>query len=126
MDPITNLTSIGTYSTIHGMLTRMIDALKSREITTVFTSLTSGNEELETTDVGVSSLMDTWLLVRNIEVAGRRTRGIYVLKSRGTAHSNEIREFRLSDEGIELAVSVPASRAFGSDMGQSAGGGTDA
>jgi len=118
VDPITNLTSIGTYSTIRGMLTRMIDALKSREVTTVFTSLTSGNEQLETTDVGVSSLMDTWLLVRNLEVDGRRTRGVYVLKSRGTAHSNEVREFRLSADGIELAESVPAARAFGSGMGQ--------
>ena len=114
IDPITNLTSIGTYSTIRGMLTRMIDALKSREITTVFTSLTSGDEQPETTDVGVSSLMDTWLLVRNLEVDGRRTRGLYVLKSRGTAHSNEVREFRLSDDGIELAESVPALHAFGS------------
>ena len=125
VDPITNLTSIGTYSTIHGMLTRMIDAMKSREITTVFTSLTSGNEELETTDVGVSSLMDTWLLVRNIEVAGGRTRGLYVLKSRGIAHSNEIREFLLSDQGIELAVSVPASAPSAATWGK-ARGGTDA
>lgn len=113
VDPITNLSSVGTYSAIRGMLTRMIDALKSREITTVFTSLTGGNEQPETTDVGVSSLMDAWLLVRNLEVAGRRTRGLYVLKARGIAHSNEIREFRLSDEGIELADSIPAVHAFG-------------
>jgi circadian clock protein KaiC len=52
--------------------------------------------------------------VRNLEVAGRRTRGLYVLKARGTAHSNEVREFRLSDEGIELAESIPAAHVFGS------------
>jgi circadian clock protein KaiC len=118
IDPITNLTSIGTYSTIRGMLTRMIDTMKSKEITTVFTSLTEEGSA-ERTDVGVSSLMDTWLLVRNLEVDGRRTRGLYVLKARGIAHSNEIREFRLSDGGIELADSIPAAHVFGS--GQTAG-----
>jgi circadian clock protein KaiC len=102
IDPITNLTSIGTYSSISATLTRLIDAMKSREITALFTSLTEGGETAESTEVGISSLMDTWILVRNLEAMGKRTRGLYVLKSRGMAHSNEIREFVLSDDGVDL------------------------
>ena len=107
IDPITNLTSIGTHSSIRATLTRLIDAMKSREITALFTSLTEGGENAESTDVGVSSLMDTWVLVRNLEAEGKRTRGLYVLKSRGMAHSNEIREFVLSDDGVDL-LDLPA------------------
>ena len=107
IDPITNLTSIGTYTSIRATLTRLIDAMKSREITALFTSLTEGGENAESTDVGVSSLMDTWVLVRNLEAEGERTRGLYVLKSRGMAHSNEICEFVLSSEGVDL-VELPA------------------
>ena len=102
IDPITNLTSIGTYSSIRATLTRLIDAMKSREITALFTSLTEGGDSAESTEVGISSLMDTWILVRNLEVKGKRTRGLYVLKSRGMAHSNEIREFVLSADGVDL------------------------
>ena len=76
--------------------------MKSREITALFTSLSEGGEHPEKTDVGISSLMDTWILVRNLEVEGMRTRGLYVLKSRGVAHSNEIRELVLSDHGVDL------------------------
>jgi circadian clock protein KaiC len=71
-------------------------------VTTIFTSLTSGGEVLEQTEVGVSSLMDTWLLVRMLESNGERNRILYVLKSRGLAHSNQMREFVLSDKGINL------------------------
>ena len=102
IDPITNLTSIGTYSSIRATLTRLIDAVKSRGITAFFTSLTEGGESSERTAVGISSLMDTWILVRNLEAKGTRIRGLYVLKSRGTAHSNEIREFVLSSDGVDL------------------------
>jgi circadian clock protein KaiC len=102
IDPITNLTSIGTGSSIRATLTRLIDAMKTRKITALFTSLTEGGESAEATNVGISSLMDTWILVRNLEVGGKRIRGLYVLKSRGVAHSNEIREFVLSSEGIDL------------------------
>jgi circadian clock protein KaiC len=101
IDPITNLTSIGTHSSIRATLTRMIDAMKSRAITALFTSLTGGGEYAEI-DVGVSSLMDTWIRLRNIETDGALTRGIYVRKSRGMAHSNEIREFVLSAHGLDL------------------------
>ena len=102
VDPITNLTSIGTYRSIRSTLTRVIDAMKSRQITAVFTSLTEGGGAPEATDVGVSSLMDTWVLLRNLEVSGERTRGLYVLKSRGMPHSNQIREFVLSSSGVDL------------------------
>jgi len=102
IDPITNLTSIGTYSSIKATLTRLIDTMKTRHITALFTSLTDASGYAENTDVGVSSLMDTWILVRNLEARGERTRGLYVLKSRGMAHSNQIREFVLSSNGIDL------------------------
>jgi circadian clock protein KaiC len=93
---------IGTAAETKAMLTRLIDFLKSHEITTVFTSLTSETDNPETTEVGISSLMDTWLLVRNLEYNGERTRGLYILKSRGMAHSHQIREFTLTDHGAKL------------------------
>jgi circadian clock protein KaiC len=102
MDPITNLTSVGEVEDIKSMLTRVMDFLKSRLITTLFNSLTEGGLAIERTDVGISSLMDTWLLLQNVESAGERNRILYLLKSRGMAHSNQVREFLLSDSGIEL------------------------
>jgi circadian clock protein KaiC len=84
------------------MLLRLVDFLKSEQITAFFTSLTSGGEALERTEVEVSSLIDTWLLLRDIELGGERNRGLYVLKSRGMAHSNQIREFLLTPHGIDL------------------------
>jgi circadian clock protein KaiC len=103
LDPITNLTSVGGGDESKAMLLRLIDFLKSRGITTIFTSLTAGGEALEQSEVGVSSLMDTWILVRMLESSGERNRLLYVLKSRGMPHSNQMREFRLSDKGILLA-----------------------
>lgn len=100
-DPVTNLINIGTENEVKSMLTRLIDWLKVEQITTFFTSLTNGNT-IEDSEVGISSLMDTWVQLRNIESNGERNRGLYVLKSRGTAHSNQIREFVLSNEGVEL------------------------
>ncbi|MHB9030387.1 MAG: circadian clock protein KaiC, partial [Candidatus Latescibacterota bacterium] len=70
--------------------------------TAFFTNLTSERDTLEVTDVYISSLIDTWLLLRDIEIGGERNRGLYVLKSRGMAHSNQIREFKLTDQGIQL------------------------
>ena len=102
LDPIGTLTMAGTVSDTTSMLTRLMDFLKSQQITAVWTNLTSG-EEKEKTDVGISSLVDTWLLLRDIELSGERNRAMYVLKSRGMAHSNQIREFLLTDHGIELA-----------------------
>ena len=102
VDPITNFLAIGDKIETKSMLTRLIDFLKTRQITGLFTSLTSAGSYLEDSEVEVSSLMDAWLLVKNIESNGERNRGLYILKARGIAHSNQIREFLLTDRGIEL------------------------
>lgn len=102
VDPITGMTNIGTVAEVKAMLMRLIDMLKNHAITTLCTSLTQGGDNLEQTEVAVTSLMDTWLLVRDIEFNGERTRGLYVLKSRGMAHSNQIREFLITGQGIDL------------------------
>jgi circadian clock protein KaiC len=102
MDPITNLASIGNPEDVKAMLMRLIDYLKNKQVTVVFTSLTGGGDALEQSEVGISSLMDTWLLVRMLESEGELNRLLYVLKSRGMAHSNQMREFRFSDDGIDL------------------------
>ena len=102
VDPLTNLINVGSTNEVRAALVRLIDLLKVRQVTGFFTSLTHGGDDLEQTEVGVSSLMDTWILLRNIESNGERNRGIYVLKSRGTAHSNQIREFVLTNHGVEL------------------------
>jgi circadian clock protein KaiC len=102
VDPISNLAEAGTLRDAGAMLTRLLDFLKGQQITAVFTSLTGGSSAREATDVGVSSVIDSWLLLRDIELGGERNRGLYVLKSRGTAHSNQIREFLLTGHGVEL------------------------
>jgi circadian clock protein KaiC len=102
MDPITNMLSIGETDEVKAMFTRVIDFLKGAGITTIFTSLTAGGDALEQSEIGISSLMDTWLLVRMLETRGERNRLLYVLKSRGMAHSNQMREFMLTDDGIKL------------------------
>ena len=102
VDPVTNFVNVGGAEDVKSMLSRLIDLLKSRQITLMCTSLTAGGDNEQQSEVGVSSLMDTWLLVRNLETAGERNRALYVLKSRGMAHSNQVREFVLSSRGIEL------------------------
>lgn len=102
IDPLTNLISTGNQLDVKAMLTRLIDYLKVKKITTLFSTLTAAGSAIEQTEVGISSLMDTWLLLREIERNSERTRGLYVLKSRGMAHSNRIREFLLTDNGIQL------------------------
>jgi circadian clock protein KaiC len=102
LDPITNLTAVGGDAEIKAMLTRVIDFLKGRGITAIFTSLTSAGAATEQSEVGVSSLMDAWLLLSMVQSASERNRVLYVLKSRGMAHSNQLREFILSDKGIDL------------------------
>ena len=101
IDPITNLLDVGSSSDVRAMLTRTIDHLKSEGITALFTSLTQGRDETETTEAQVSSLMDTWILMTMRESDRRRRRDIAVLKSRGMAHSNEIRGFVLTSRGFE-------------------------
>jgi circadian clock protein KaiC len=112
VDPITNFIAAGSGLEVKAMLMRLIDYFKMERTTAMFTSLTRGGSELEQTEVGVSSLMDTWLLLRDIESNGERNRGLYILKSRGMAHSNQIREFLLTERGIEL-VDVYAGSAGG-------------
>ncbi|MDB5298816.1 MAG: circadian clock protein KaiC [Phycisphaerales bacterium] len=102
VDPISNLTTAGSTFEVRAMLLRLIDFLKMRQITALLTNLTAGGTILEGTDVSVSSLVDTWLLLRNLEHNGERNRGIYVLKSRGMAHSNQVREFLITADGVKL------------------------
>jgi circadian clock protein KaiC len=102
IDPISNFSSSGGSSDASLMLLRLIDYLKAQQITAFLTHLTSGGKAAEATDVGISSIIDTWLLLRDIELGGERNRGLYVLKSRGMAHSNQIREFAITPEGIQL------------------------
>jgi circadian clock protein KaiC len=103
VDPMTSLLAAGAVADVHPMLFRLIDFLKQRGLTAFLTALTSGAAAEEATELGVSSIVDTWLLLRDIELSGERNRGMFVLKSRGMAHSNQIREFRFTNEGVELA-----------------------
>ena len=102
VDPISNFTASGSNSDAESMLLRLVDFLKARQITAFMTNLTAGGNAWERTDIGISSIIDTWLLLRDIELGGERNRGMYVLKSRGMKHSNQIREFLLTSEGVQL------------------------
>lgn len=102
VDPISNFLAVGDAIETKSMLTRLIDFLKTQQITAMFTTLTGATSEIEDSEVGVSSLMDAWLLVKNIESNGERNRGLYILKARGIAHSNQVREFRLTNHGMEI------------------------
>lgn len=110
MDPINTFFGGDKEFEVKTMLIRIVDFLKANQITALFTNLTINHSALENTDVGISSLIDTWLLLRDIELNGERNRGMYVLKSRGMANSNQIREFIITSHGVELrAVYVGAS-----------------
>jgi circadian clock protein KaiC len=102
LDPVGSLVQAGNRNDAHSMLIRLIDFLKQQGITALLTNLTSGGGALEKTDVEISSIVDTWLLMRDIELEGERNRSLYVLKSRGMAHSNQLREFLLTERGIDL------------------------
>ena len=102
IDPISNLVTSGFDTEVGSMLSRLIDYLKKDLVTILFTNLTHGGKALEITDIGISSVMDTWLLLRDIELGGERNRVMYILKSRGMAHSNQLREFLISDHGLDL------------------------
>jgi len=102
VDPISNLTNAGTTSEVKSILTRLIDYLKMNKISTFLTDLTHFGGSLEHTSEEISSLIDTWLLLRDIELQGERNRGLYILKSRGMAHSNQIQEFLITNQGIDL------------------------
>jgi circadian clock protein KaiC len=102
IDPITNLLAVGTQVDVRAMLTRLIDFLKKKNITAFFTSLTGSGADLASTEVMISSLMDTWMLVESEAVDRRRRRLLFALKSRGMATSDEVREFRLTDRGFDI------------------------
>lgn len=102
VDPLNSFVVGSNQTDVKAMLMRMVDFLKMHQITAFFSSLTTGGTALEHTDIAISSLIDTWLLLRDIESSGERNRGLYVLKSRGMAHSNQIREFLLTDNGVQL------------------------
>jgi circadian clock protein KaiC len=102
IDPVSSLSRGTSKGDVSAMLTRQIYYLKSAGITAVMTSLTEGGNDLEHTELSISSLVDTWLLAITMQTSGERNRGLYVLKSRGMAHSNQIREFLLSSEGVSL------------------------
>ncbi|MBS1520158.1 MAG: circadian clock protein KaiC [Bacteroidetes bacterium] len=102
LDPITNFISIGSLSEVKNMLIRLIDFLQGEQITVMFTALTLGDLVYDQTDEAISSLVDAWLMVKDIEANGERNRGMYVMKSRGMKHSNQVREFVISDDGLEL------------------------
>ena len=102
MDPITSLMDAGTASECRAMVTRLVDYLKAGQVTTLFTSLTQAGHSLQQSEASMSSLMDSWLLLQDFEGNGERNRVLYVLKARGMAHSNQIREFLISDRGIDL------------------------
>ena len=103
-DPVSSLLSVASSGDVHGTMTRLVDYLKSSGVTAVLTSLTHGKTEIEQTDVAISSIVDTWLLLVTLESSGERNRGLYVLKSRGMSHSNQIREFLLTDNGVDLVA----------------------
>jgi circadian clock protein KaiC len=102
LDPISNLITVGSASEVKSLLTRLIDYLQGANVTVMFTALAYNENKTEQTDEGISSLVDAWLLVRDIESNGERNRGLYVMKSRGMRHSNQVREFVISDEGLRL------------------------
>jgi circadian clock protein KaiC len=116
IDPLNSFVTVGNEDDVKLMLLRLVDALKLRQITGFFTNLTLGGSALEQTDIAISSLIDTWLLVRDMESGGERNRGLYILKSRGMPHSNQIREFSLTSQGIELRAAYigPAGVLTGS------------
>lgn len=102
LDPITNLITVGSVAEVKAMLIRLVDYLQNEQITVMFTALALNNTVNEQTDEGISSLVDTWLLIRDIEFNGERNRGLYVMKARGKGHSNQVREFIITNEGLEL------------------------
>ncbi len=102
IDPISNLNVTGSILQVKAFFMRLIDYLKSQQVTVLMNNLISGGNPLESTEIGISSLMDTWLEVRVIESNGERNRLLQVIKSRGMEHSNQVREFRLTGQGLEL------------------------
>ena len=102
IDPVSNLVSAGNQDEVKSMLVRLMDYLKGEQITAVCTDLTPGGASVQQTEAGISSLSDTWILLRSLENGGERNRTLYIAKSRGMAHSEQIREFRFTNNGVQL------------------------
>ena len=102
VDPLNGFIIGDNETSVKSMLMRLADFLKTKQITSLFTSLTAGGAPLGVTDVAISAMIDTWLVLRDIEIGGERNRGLSILKSRGMPHSNQIRECLLTDHGMEL------------------------
>ena len=102
MDPITDFSTVGDAAEIKSAVTRIIDFLKSNQITGLFVTMVSGDETADQSVVGISSLIDAWISLRNLETKGERHRGLFILKSRGMSHSNQIRSFELTNDGIKI------------------------
>jgi circadian clock protein KaiC len=102
VDPITSIVSVSGIYGVKSMLTRLVDFLKVQQMTSMFTNLTFGNRREERTEEGISSLMDTWIVLWDGERNEQRTRGLYIVKSRGMAHSRQLRELAVSRRGVEL------------------------
>jgi circadian clock protein KaiC len=108
MDPITDFFAVGNSAEVKAAITRIVDFLKIKQVTAMFTSITTGGDAVDDSVVGISSLIDTWVSLSNLEKNGERQRGLFVLKSRGMAHSNKIRSLQLSDDGIKIGEVDPA------------------
>jgi circadian clock protein KaiC len=104
LDPITDFSMVGSAAEVKAAITRIIDFLKTEQVTTLFTTVTSEDEAADQSIVGVSSLIDAWISLRNLEMNGERHRGLFILKARGMAHSNQIRSFLLTDNGIKIGT----------------------
>ncbi|MEP7110780.1 MAG: circadian clock protein KaiC [Ferruginibacter sp.] len=116
LDPITNLMTEGPNSDIRSMLTRFVDYLKTEQITVMFTAaITVGSIERNPSDEGISSMVDTWMMVQDIEVEEERIRSLCVMKSRGMAHSNKVRRFNISSKGITLSPIVRSDKGATGD-----------
>ncbi len=113
LDPVTDFMAVGSETEVKSMLTRLIDSVKMMQITALVTSLTFAEHVNEQSEAGISSLIDCWLLLRNLEQNGERNRTLYVLKSRGMAHSSQVREFLLTDAGVNLVdVCISADKVL--------------
>jgi len=110
VDPITSIISFSGIYGVKSMLTRLVDFLKVQQITSTFTNLTFGTNREERTEVGVSSLMDTWIVMEDGERNGQRIRGLRIVKSRGMPHPRELRELVVSNKGVELLKIITANR----------------
>ena len=102
VDPLNSFVVDGNQMDVKGMLMRLVNFMKTKGITSLFTNLTAGGGPIEQTDIRISSLIDTWILLRDIDYSGERNRTLCILKSRGMVHSNQVREFLLTDHGVQL------------------------